>query len=201
MMKKEKIIVILVLIVLSTNLVAAFSIWDAIFKSEEEVNPIIPEWYGFKDWEINECRTWGGTTMASSGGSTTTNIKLSEITISLSAEKEEFKFNSSYNKTLYKVSYYIQPLTDTKYAVRLYNTENHNESLLVDKTDVTYDSPKKDYFTIETENIYDVAQLWYGSGTLTMPVITEDYIGQDCSACGDKSSSGGTSGGNGGIPW
>jgi len=149
---------------------------------KECFNPVEDNWYSVDDWEIQVCKYWGGPQNQISAMSTY-NPFISQLTATVQAEKEVLLNND----TLYKISYFVIPLTGKiNYSLMLYNTTNAKSFYLVNNSVSSARNGASGYFVhLDTNSSnYDVAQLvMTPGGILTVPVISQEYD-NSCSFCG-----------------
>ncbi len=140
--------------------------------SSSDFNPRVDAWDYVEEWEIVVCSKWGGTETAQQGATSTNNIALSHLTLTLQAKKIEYPDN----KTVYTVSYYIEPLDKKQFAVRLFNTQNNAQYIITPLSIVSYSSPATGYKVVHLNQGFDTAQISYGStnsieNIITIPIV------------------------------
>jgi len=80
------------------------------------------DWYPVDDWELEVCSKWGGTLEAQSEATSSNPIYLSQTTLSLQGRKQVY-IVPGVNRNLYKISWYLEPLTDMDYRIELVNDD------------------------------------------------------------------------------
>jgi len=130
------------------------------------------DWYDVEDWELDVCQMWGGVDEANQG-TTSGEIYLSQMVITLQAEKKVFMLDESQYTTQYKIGWYIAPYQeDYTYTVELISglwLEEEGEA----KQGAGQSGFKAFYEndTVYTEAVLEYCDEDYNCGTLTVPVV------------------------------
>jgi len=134
-------------------------IWD----EDRDIDPSIEDWYGVSKEEIEICSKWGGTETAQKGGSLSSPIELSQLTLTLQAQKKTMPDNT----TLYEISWYIQPVKNpVDYEVVLTGDGTYN----ITEGEASYENAGVGYFTQYLEASYNQAELRSSITVLTAPI-------------------------------
>ncbi len=144
----------------------------------------IGDWYDVEDWELEVCREWGGIDSPQSNADVSqAPLFISQTAIALQAEKEVLPDGN----IIYTVSYYIQPLQDVHFAVRLRNSITGGLRTIVAPTLVEQGESNADFYPLTTGEVFDRVEMAIGTEStvntiVTMPIIDETYIGctTDC---------------------
>ena len=134
-------------------------IWD----EDRDIYPVIEDWYGVSEEEIDICNKWGGTETAQKGGTLSSPIELSQLTLTLQAQKQSLPDDT----ILYEVSWYIQPVENSiSYKVVLIGDDTYN----ITEGEASYEEAGVGYFTEYLEADYTQAQLRSSNTVLTVPI-------------------------------
>jgi len=133
------------------------------------------DWYDVEDWELQVCDKWGGVEELNDG-TTSAKIYLSQMVITLQAEKVVFQLDETDYTTQYKIGWYFAPYQDDYiYSVHL---EGDSQIWLVDEESADQASGKSGFKAFyENETVYHEAILDYCTtdfsdcGSLTVPVV------------------------------
>jgi len=133
------------------------------------------DWYDVDDWELQVCNKWGGVDELNDG-TTTGEVYLSEMVITLQAQKVVFQIDETNYTTQYKIGWYFAPYQDDYiYGVRL---AAPNDIWFAKDEAVSQGSGKSGFNAFyENETVYSEAVLEYcrddysSCGSLTVPVI------------------------------
>lgn len=151
MMKYKKLLSILYILLIATLVTA----------------DVVLDWYAVEDWELEVCSKWGGTEEAQSGASYSSPIFLSQTTLSLQAKKETYDQIENAS-SLYKVSWYLEPIEDINYQVLLRGNES---PITIAEGEVTYDQPAQGYYAAYHNNSYTKIRMIYGGEWIELDVV------------------------------
>lgn len=132
---------------------------------------IIPDWYEVSEEEILFCQSWAGTETPNEvyNSAEAANFQpVSKLTITLQG------FSTAlYDKTLYEMGWYVQPLTeDITYTVYLIDEEGNAEEVIT--RTATAQTGDAMYETLETDVVYTHLQIINkedGSEALKVPIV------------------------------
>lgn len=141
----------------------------AAIKSSSSFDPRVDSWYSVEPWELEVCSIWGGTREAASDATSSTSIYLSQTTLSLQGRKQTYDIGG-FNKTLYTVSWYMEPLADMSYRVELVN-DDKMISFKIDDGKASYSSPAIGYHSEYYDAEYTEVKMLYGTNWLKVPII------------------------------
>jgi len=133
-------------------------------------DPAIDDWYAVEDWELEVCSMWGGTQEAQSEATSSNPIYLSQTTLSLQGRKQHHNV-PGVNRSLYTVSWYLEPLTEMDYRIELVNDDESITFRLDDGT-ASYSEPAAGYHTEYYDIEYTQVKMIYGAEWLKVPLIT-----------------------------
>jgi hypothetical protein len=162
-MKKIKHIVNIIIFLILLNIANGF------LSSESK----IVEWYGVADWELDACSKWGGTEESQQSTSKSSNVFLSQLTLTLQGKKTEYP-DGSY---LYEFTWYIQPVGGSvRYEVIAFNSASGSpyviDDAIVEESAILGGGGYQSHIT--TEN-YDKIKMIYDQGTtneIELPIVT-----------------------------
>lgn len=140
-----------------------------ISKQSSSFNPKIDAWYPVENWELELCSKWGGTKEAQSGATSSSPIYLSQTTISLQGKKQEY-YIDGFNKTLYTVSWYLEPILEMSYRVYLINDDESLSFKISDGT-ASYSSPGAGFESEYYDAEYTAVKMDYGTNWLIVPLV------------------------------
>ncbi len=141
----------------------------AAIKSSSSFDPRVDNWYSVEPWELEVCSIWGSTREAASDATSSTSVYLSQTTLSLQGRKQTYNIEG-FNKTLYTVSWYLEPLADMSYRVELVNNDE-SISFKIDDSKASYSSPAIGYHSEYYDVEYTAVKMLYGANWLKVPII------------------------------
>lgn len=162
-------------------------------------DPRVDNWYAIENWELETCREWGGTELATNNAEQPEGILfLSQTTIALQAEREPANDDSTPEPEtlpdgtiIYKVAHYIEPLnSNVRFGIKLLKSGTAIEELVLDMTLVNQGDRNAGFNTIISTESYDRAEIAIGPSDtvinkrIRVPISDEDSIGctTDCGA-------------------
>ena len=131
---------------------------------------IIPDWYEVSEEEILFCQDWAGTETPSDvyNSAEAANFKpVSTLTITLQGFSTPL-----YDKTLYEIGWYVQPLSESiTYTVYLIDEDGDTEEVYTGYA--TAETGDASYETVETDVVYTHLQILMedGSEALKVPIV------------------------------
>src|SRR3989338_2228131 len=131
---------------------------------------IIPDWYEVSEEEILFCQNWAGTETPSdvySSAEAANFQAVSKLTITLQGFSTPL-----YDKTLYEMGWYVQPLSESiTYTVYLIDEEGDAEEIYTGYA--TAETGDASYETVETDVVYTHLQILMedGSEALKVPIV------------------------------
>ncbi|MEA2038157.1 MAG: hypothetical protein U9O94_11725 [Nanoarchaeota archaeon] len=139
------------------------------------LDPKVDSWYDVQPWELEVCRTWGGTQEAESGATTSAPIYLSRITISLQGKKQVYDV-AGFNQTLYTASWSLEPLSNINYTVELVGRDPIITPRTIAAGTARYTDPAIGYYPNSIsqgylEGNYTLVRMIYGSEWVEVPII------------------------------
>jgi hypothetical protein len=138
-------------------------------KQSSSFNPRIDDWYTIEPWELEICSKWGGTKEAQSGATSSAAIYLSQTTLSLQGKKQSYDI-AGVNRSLYTVSWYLEPLDEMSYRVELIN-DDESISFKVGDGDSSYSEPAVGYHSEYYDKEFTAVKIQYGLNWLKVPLI------------------------------
>lgn len=129
---------------------------------------VIKDWYAVADWELDYCSEWGGTAEASSGATYSSTPYLSQTTLTLQGKKQGLKVEG-YNRTIYTVSWYLEPITAMSYEIHLVTEED--EKYKVAEGEASINAAGYGYKAEYYDKDYSYAVMNYGTQWLKVPLI------------------------------
>lgn len=140
---------------------------DSYYSSEYGNETRIPDWYEVSDEEVEFCSAFAGSETAADVYESAESelVKpVSKLTLALQAESTVL-----YDKTLYEIAWYVQPLDeDITYTIYLVEEDGEQEELI--KGSAPAATGDAGYETVETETVYVSAQIVLEDGSLGLQV-------------------------------
>lgn len=186
------IIILLVMVILShifgpssTNKIVGFWIFEDALNADnyqEEMGmgffgttrssgytPEVDGWQAVESWEIEKCRKWGGSASGAvnKGSTSKTPISLSQLTITIQAEKAEYNIENQ--SALYKVSWYMEPVSDElDYKVWLVGDGN----MQIGSGTAKNTAPGIGYYAEYINKDFTHAKIEYPGNYLQVPIVS-----------------------------
>jgi len=147
---------------------ASLELW----KGTEPDAPTTP-WYQAKPEDIAVCKAYGGKeSPVTSGGTITGNLALSELTVTIQADKTKLPDNS----TLYQVSWYVEPIQGSAtYTVAVVTSGGKENKFVPGGSATPGDGAAAEFFPFYSTEDYTKVRITASgagqSGTLTVPIV------------------------------
>ncbi|MBW2988890.1 hypothetical protein KY358_01080 [Candidatus Woesearchaeota archaeon] len=177
-MEIKKLITITVVILLAVPVILGIK-YSFDFDPEEawegsisSFDPTIEDWYtgeeAIQPRDIEFCRKWGGSAEAGiNTGATPSTIPLSQLTATLQAEKTEYREIED-QPSLYRASWYIEPVSDISYKVYLTEKDEKKE---IGGGQASNTEAGIDYYTEYLEQNFTHIRMEYDGSYIQVPVV------------------------------
>ncbi len=143
---------------------------DSYYSSEYANETTIPDWYEVSDEEVEFCRNYAGTSTATDvyeNAESELVAPVSKLTLSVQGE-----YTTEYDKRLYEIGWYVQPLSeDITYTINLVTEDGSTEEFMTGYSQAT--TGDAGYDTLETDAIYTDVEIVLEDGSvgLEVPIV------------------------------
>ena len=129
----------------------------------------IPGWYAVQDWELQVCSKWGGSETGQKATAKSDPVFLSQTTLTLAAERFSYPPDLK-PESIYKVSWYFEPLLPAIYRIELHNPDGAKYVIQTDAP-ADLDSPGYAFRSVELLENFTTATIEFGAQVVEIPVV------------------------------
>jgi len=132
--------------------------------------PVVGDWYEVAWWEVEFCRKWGGSVNGGINRGSSSKTPLSISLLTMTAQGEKIEYGIAGQATLYKVSWYIEPVSnELEFKVWL----TGEDTLQIGSGTAKNAKAGFGYYTEYLDKNFTHVKLEYPGNYLQVPIVTK----------------------------